>query len=244
MIPRARHRLPLVARLRRRRFVRGLTLLEIMVSVGILALIGTLIYGAFDGMSRARKGLDSKNQQYHQGRRALARMSREIQSAFISLHRSVSESQRTTMTVFMGKDQRPADRLDFTSFSHRRIKRDAHESDQNELSYFASRDPSSSRKLDLVRREDTTIDLDPERGGVVQVMAENIERFDLTFLDPLTGEWVESWDSTQPSGQLERLPLQVKIELVLKANDDESDGLKLSTKVPVAMQYPLLFAKP
>lgn len=228
---------------RRRRLVRGLTLLEVMVSIGILALVGTLIYGAFDGMGRARKGIDAQNERYHQGRRALERMSRELQSAFVSLHRPVSESQRTSMTAFIGKDQRPADRIDFTSFSHRRVNRDAHESDQNELSYFASRDPDDSKKLDLVRREDETIDLEPERGGVVQVVAENIERFDVSFLDPLTGEWVESWDSTQPSGQLERLPMQVRVELVLRG-DDDSDELKLRTKVPIAMQYPLFFANP
>ena len=40
---------------------RGLTLIEAMVSIGILALIGALIYGAYDGMHRSRKGISGSD---------------------------------------------------------------------------------------------------------------------------------------------------------------------------------------
>ena len=35
---------------------RGMTLLEILVSLGILGMISILIYGAFDSMARGKKG--------------------------------------------------------------------------------------------------------------------------------------------------------------------------------------------
>jgi len=70
----------------RRAHARGLTLLEVLVSVGVLAMVATLIYGAFDGMQRSRVGLSRIDDRYHQGRQALTRMSRELQSAFLSLH--------------------------------------------------------------------------------------------------------------------------------------------------------------
>ena len=37
--------------------------------------------------------------------------------------------------------------VDFTSFSHRRLFRDAHESDQNEISYFLASDPRDRSNL-------------------------------------------------------------------------------------------------
>ena len=221
---------------------RGLTLLEILVSIGILAVIATLIYGAFDGMSRSRAGLSRINDRYHQGRAALSRMSRELQSAFLSLHLPLVASQSVRSTAFIGKRGTPTDRVDFTSLSHRRIARDAHESDQNEVGFFASRDPEGD-KVDLVRREATTIDLEPAKGGVIQVLAEDIESFELKYLDPLTGEWIEDWDSTQVAAQLNRLPLQVQIVLVLKGGIGDGP-LRLETKVPIAMQTPLTFAVP
>ena len=40
----------------RRTHLRGMTLLEILVSIAILSMISLLIYGAFDSLSRGRKG--------------------------------------------------------------------------------------------------------------------------------------------------------------------------------------------
>src|SRR4029078_1008905 len=139
------------------------------------------------------------------------------------------------MTAFVAKDQGSSDRVDFTSFSHRRLGQNLHESDQNELSYFMARDPDRGDKYDLVRRESKEIDLDPTRGGAVNVMAEDVESFDLWYLDPVTTEWTETWDSTQAAGQPNRIPLQVKIRLVLKGGVGEAP-IKMETKVALEMQ--------
>jgi len=219
--------------------LRGLTLLEVLVSIGILALIGLLIYGAFDGMARSRKGLSSIGERYHQGRLALTRMSRELQSAFLTQHQPLVESQRVRETAFIGHDRSPIDRIDFTSFSHRRIRRDSHESDQNELSYFGSRDPKSNA-VDLARRESAFIDMDPTRGGVVNVMVEDVDSFDVSYLDPVTGEWTNTWDTTQAVGQSERLPLQVKLKLTLNGGRNGS-RIVMGTRASLAMQAPLNF---
>jgi general secretion pathway protein J len=227
----------------RRRSQRGVTLLEVLVSVGILALIGSLIYGAFDGMSRARTSLSRMDDRYHQGRQAMARLSRELQSAFISLHKPPIIQNAVRNSVFIGTNSNPADRIDFCTFAHRRLGRDLHESDQSEISYFVSRDPENRGKLDLARREQKEVDIDPQHGGVVNVAAEDIVSFDVTYLDPLSGEWVETWDSVQPAAQLNRLPLQVKVVLVLNGGV-ANQPITLTTKVPISMQGPLSFAAP
>ncbi|MEJ7733602.1 MAG: type II secretion system protein GspJ [Polyangiaceae bacterium] len=231
-----------IGRRARRASEAGLTLIEVLISVTILALVASLIYGAFDGMSRSRQGLGRINDRYHQGRSALSRMSRELQSAFISAHQPLVLNQAVRNTVFWGKDSSTTDRIDFNSFSHRRLSRDAHESDQNELSYFVSRDPEApGQKMDLVRRESALLDLEPDKGGVIQVLCEDIESFDVQYLDQSTGEWTDTWDSSQPAAQYGRLPLQVRITLLLRGGIGDQP-IKLTTKIPLTMQAPLSFA--
>lgn len=230
------------ARPRGRARGRGITLLEVLVSIGILAIIGTLIYGAFDGMSRSRTGIARMSDRYHQGRAAIARISREVQTAFLSRHQPTDRNLVVRLTAFTGEDSSPADRLDFTAFAHRRLLRNVHESDQCEIGYFGSRNPENN-KLDLVRREAKTIDTEPTRGGVVNVLVEDIERFDVQYLDPLTGEWVDSWDSTQPAAQFERLPSQVRVTLVLNGGAG-GEPITFQTKIPIPMQVPIAFGVP
>ncbi len=227
----------------RKRSRRGITLIEIMVALGVLSLVASLVYGAFDAMSRTRKGVESASDRFHQGRGALSRMAREVQSAFLSLHRPLlNPGLQVSQTVFKGTDSGTMDRLDFCSFSHRRLGFGTHESDQNELSYLIAPNRQTGGS-DLARREATVIDIEPTRGGVVQVMAEDVISFDIAYLDPVLGEWVDSWDSTQPTGQFERLPLQVRFDLVL-ARTGGGEPYRFTTKVPVMMQAPLMFGVP
>jgi general secretion pathway protein J len=222
---------------------RGLVLLEVLVAIGILALVSTLVYGAFDGMTRGKKNVGRLNDRYHEGRGALARLARDLSSAFLSGHTTLTQQMSTRVTVFSVSGGSPADRLDFAAFAHTRLVKDAHEGDQCEVGYFGSPDPQVSGKTDLARREQPVLDLEPKKGGEVNVLAEDIDLFDVRMLDPLTGLWQETWDTSQAIGQPNRLPLQVQITLVLKGGAG-GQPIKLQTKVPIAMNAPLTFAVP
>lgn len=226
--------------LRMRALSRGLTLIEVIVALGIMALISVVIYGAFDGMAKTRTNLEKVGDRYQQGRSAITRISRELQSAFISLHEPLDLQLTTHKTAFIGRSDRPADRLDFTSFSHMRVNAETHESDQNELSYFGAASPNGG--VDLVRRESKYIDADPQHGGVIQVLAEDIQLFKLEYLDSVTGQWNTSWDTTQLELKSLRLPAQVRVELVL--NRPNGVAIPFITKVTLPMQAPLSFGVP
>jgi general secretion pathway protein J len=63
----------------------------------------------------------------------------------------------------------------------------------------------------------------------------------------MTSLWTESWDTTQATGQLNRLPLEVRIRLVLKqgarsSSDSGRGTLKFGTTVSIPSQTPLSFA--
>jgi general secretion pathway protein J len=220
-----------------------MTLLEVLVSIAILAMVSVLIYGAFDSMSRGRKGEEQRAERSRQGREAVQRMAREISSAFLSMHVPQNPALATRITAFIGYNGAPYDRLDFAAFAHTRVEKEAKESDQCEVGYFVARDPDRSDKMDLVRREQQPMDYDPKRGGVVNVLAEDVELFDLKYLDPMTGQWKESWDTMQATGELNRLPLEVKITLTLK-NVPPGSPATYTTKFMLPMQQPLSFGIP
>jgi general secretion pathway protein J len=208
--------------------------------VAILAMISILIYGAFDSMARGKKGEALRAERAREGREAILRITRDLSSAFISMHVNANPALVTRVTAFAAQSGGAYDRVDFTAFAHRRLERDAHESDQAEVGYFVVRDPEVSGKMDLVRREQTPIDMDPKKGGVVNVIAENVEEFDLRYLDPMTAQWLDTWDTTQISGQPGRLPLEIRIKLVLKQVPGAPPSTFL-TKITMPMQQPLSF---
>jgi len=221
-----------------------MTLIEIMVSMAVLAMIAMLIYGAVDSLSRGKKAEAMRDERAREGRSAILRMAREISSAFISLHTPTNVAQQTRQTLFVGVSSSTYDRVDFTSFAHRRTEADSKESDQSEIGYFVVKDPKKDGKMDLVRREQCPIDLDARRGGIVNVLAEDIESFDIRYLDPTTSLWVETWDTTQATtGQGGRLPFEVQFKLVL-ANPPPGVEKTYTTKVVLPMQQPLSFGIP
>jgi general secretion pathway protein J len=217
-----------------------MTLLEVMVALAVLSLIAVLIHGVIDSLTRGRKAEGERSERAHEGREAMARILRDLSAAYLSQQVPALPALQTNRTAFVGKSSPVFDRIDFTAFGHFRTERDSHESDQAEVGYFAVRDPDVQDKWDLVRREQTPIDLEPLKGGIVNVIAENVDSFDVRYLDALTGQWVETWDSTQVTGQPNRLPLEVKVTLVLKGVG-EGPNYSYTTKIFLPIQQPLAF---
>ena len=110
--------------------------------------------------------------------------------------------------------------------------------------YFVVRDPDVDDKMDLVRREQTPIDFDPLKGGIVNVVAENVEEFDVRYLDPLTGAvgrdlGLDAGRPASPTGCRSRC----EITLVLKGVGD-GPPYSYTTKVFLPIQQPLSFGIP
>jgi general secretion pathway protein J len=232
-----------VRRVRRR----GFTLIEVLISIAILAAITALLFGAFSALKRSKDGLSRVQDRQREARLAMARITRELQSAYLSAHMPINQALLVQKTIFKSERGTPADRLDFTAFANRRLDKNSHVSDQCELSYFGSPNPDGSGTTDLVRRIDTELDLEPTRGGRIEVLATDIDLFDLQYLDAQTGQWQESWDTTQTTGQPDRLPLQVRVILVLNGGRRSSaergrSTIRLVTKVGLNMLQPLTFA--
>ena len=221
----------------RRRRTLGMSLIEVMVAVTILAVISTLIYSAFVQTSRNKARVESQTDRALEVTGALERMVRELQSAFVSAQINPSPSLQVVRTAFIGTDRGSRDRIDFTSFSHQRLYRDARESDQNELSYFIARDPDAPEQRVLVRREQARIDDDPLKGGTLQIVLHDVVSLELEYLDPLNNEWVRTWDTVQGTAQPNRLPAQVKITLGIMSSDGRRRTQRIGTRVSLPIRY-------
>ena len=236
-----------MASLRHRLRLAGFTLIEVLVAIAVLAVLSMLLYGAFAGLKRTKEGVERVNDRQREARMAMARMVRELQTAYLSLHEPVPPTRPVQRTVFKGVSGIPGDRVDFAAFAHRRLDRDSHDSDQCEISYYIATNPDSPGVQDLLRRESANIDLDPEHGGRIDVLATDVDLLDLAYLEPMTIQWLETWDSTQATGQLGRLPTQVRIILVLNggkraARNRAQSPIRLISKVSIPIQRALTFA--
>ncbi len=218
-----------------RRRVRGMTLIEVMVAVTILAIVATIVFSGFSQTMRNKRRIEEQADRAHVIRVAMERMVSELSMAYVSAHVNVNPSLQMMNTCFIGGRSGRGHRIDFTSFSHRRLYRDAHESDQNELSYFVTDSPARDGTRVLARREQNRIDDDPQTGGTIQVLVEDVIDFDAEYLDATTGLWTESWDTRDLTHQPNRLPVQVKLMLTVR-----DDGAPRNQRTYVTRAQPMI----
>ncbi len=216
---------------------RGLTLVEIMIAMGITAVIGVLLLGAFQRTSAAKELTSGQEERFGSARVALTRMSGELAEAFLSEHYD-HKRFREPPTVFRGKDLGAKDELLFTTMAHVRLVRDAKESDQAVVAYTVEPDPERRGETALFRREKVILDGDPDRDGVKALVCEHVASFDVSYWDWKRQEWAREWISTG----LEHpnvLPPRVRVRLGLAMPDGKTQVFE--TQVRVAIPRPLSF---
>lgn len=217
----------------------GVTLIEIMVAIAIFSLIGTMVYSALSTTSRHKQRIEADLDRHEAVAAALSRIARELSMAYVSAQRNTNASLVTMETAFHGKDHGQRDRLDFTSFGHQRLFRNAHESDQNEVSYFITRHPEDSSRTVLARREQNRPDDNAERGGNVEILLEDVTVFDLEYLEPVSARWVREWDARSAADHLNVLPEQVKIIVEVPDPRNPRETIRLGTRASLPIRYGL-----
>ncbi len=226
---------------KRRRLV-GITLIEVMVAVTILAMVTLMVWSGFSQTARTKQDLSAALDRSHAIHNAMERMAREISMAYVSAQRNPDPNLQVMNTAFVGSDHGDRDRLDFNSFSHRPLYRDAHESDQNELSYFLARNPREEESgYVLARRQQNRPDETPGRGGEVQILLEGVEELQFEYLDPVSMEWLETWDSdpNTATAQRNRLPAQVKIILAVVDPENPDETITYATRTDIQLTWAL-----
>ena len=201
----------------------GMTLIEVVIALGILAVIGVLTMGTVTSTLKAREVLAEQDEVQQYARVTLSKLTHELRLAYLSWNKNVPN---TYQTVFVGKDTGDVDTLWFASLSHQRLYQGAREGDQTEITIWGETDPYNDARYALLHRESARIDHEPDKGGVIYPLAYNVRSLSIRYLDPTSCEWEDEWDSTSIE-QLQRLPRAVQFTLTLMGPDpDEKDKLK------------------
>ncbi len=197
----------------------GFTLLEVVVAIGILAMIGMLTLETLSSALDTRDVLEDEDAANQSARVALDRLRRDLRLAYLTENTSAVNTYRTQ---FIGKNDDP-DQLWFTTLSHHRMYRESRECDQTEVTYWTEDDPTMDGAKVLLRREAPRIDHEPEKDGLISPLAYHLKDVNYRYINPKTNTWLDEWDSTGVD-QANFLPRAVQIALVFLVPDPDEEG--------------------
>lgn len=186
------------------RWARGFTLIEVMITAAILALVISLIYGSFAASIKTMQIGEQGGEVYRKARVALERMTMEIGCAYLP-----PDEEGETRCAFVGGDVTvegiPQDTLQFTSAApmisgtHKGLK---------EVRFYLAPDPQEDIPC-LMMRED------PWDGqGRPILLAEGVQGVNITYYDS-QGREFRRWDTNTPLFK-KKLPRQVRITLFFR----------------------------
>jgi general secretion pathway protein J len=199
-----------------RRTARGMTLIEVMVAVAIMAMLGAMTYGIVFTTVRTQDEAMRMQDRFQSGRVALERIRRELTMAFVSLHQS---EDKRTQTLFVGERAR----LVFNSGAHEPATRGVRQSDQMEVEYRLHR-PRGQKHEALVRRVKYHLDDRPERGGREEILVEGVRALRFSYFDKSREDWTDDWEVRIDDAQLMRARLRE-----LQALREQAEGIGAAT---------------
>lgn len=235
----------------RKNSLSGFTLIEIMVSTVLMAMMGLLLMTSINTSVRAKESVEEISQRYQEVRQALSRMSHEISMAYLSKH--INTTDPAYVTQFKGEKNK----LFFSAFGHVVQQKDAKESDQQILGFYLGTDKSG--QTSLMRRMNPHLNLDVTKDGRAQILCSNVSKLEFSYYDSRFEKWQESWNSDpaslillgQNSGNVERgksdnqqenpenavkpwqLPAFVKISMTVEMSQGTTMTWISQTEIPV-----------
>jgi general secretion pathway protein J len=121
----------------------GFTLIEVLVSLVISAIVLAGVYASFTAVMDTRRRVEAGASMNMEARFVLTRLAREIESAFL-VKRAQDAPPESRYTVFSGSQTEvgglPGDTISFSTFAHTKRGVDARESDQAVIEYTVEED--------------------------------------------------------------------------------------------------------
>lgn len=216
---------------------RAFTLIEIMISSALMALILVSAYLCLNAGIAGKKMVEPRADIFQSARVALAMLSADLRgacvlpgdAAFLGMKRMVGDVE--------------ADNLDFAT--HNYTPRHAREGDFCEVSYYAEQNPQTGR-FSLWRRRNPTLAPDPLAGGSKAEIARDVLGVRFEYSDGL--DWFENWgeirskakaaNSQREQSNLAGLPKAVRISLMLDSNLKSKNSSPSGERV---IEPPLVF---
>ncbi len=211
----------------RRTLQRGFTLVELLLAVMVTVMIGVSTVAMLRSTDQTRRRVDRQMALQQESRAAVETMSTALRNASRG-----DDRNKTFEGVDVEQDAMPADRMRFLTITPRVIRRDQPESDVKECEFFLRPGPSNQPSM-LMERLDPTRNNEPDGGGVVHCIAENIAAMELAYHDGRS--WRAEW-----SAKTDGWPKAVRIRLLAVDPDDA----KTTWPVESIVNFPRMPAPP
>jgi general secretion pathway protein J len=217
----------------------GMTLLEVMLAIAILAVMMTLAWKTIANTSETKKVFEAYEERNHELRMALARVVRDFEHAYLSSNEDRNAAHPRTM--FIAKSSMRLPEIRFSTLDHRVLWADANESEQTVISYVPHDSPDHPGVVDWIRREQRRMSNEPPESEPADydVLVHDIAAVKFQFWNWKNNDWQDTWDTTQADGQKGWLPSRVRITVTVKGPDDKE--VKLSSQARIWMQEVLNF---
>lgn len=166
---------------------KGFTLVEILISLAILAMIVASTFTIFRSASKSWQKGETRSERYQNARNAISKISAEISQAVINSN---------ALCKFTGSKNK----ISFVSF----VSMDSGVFELSEIEYWLD----DSKRL-LMRNNETDPDYDFTTYGNSDVLSDNVSELEFSYFDGLT--WQDTWNSDQ--APYTGLPKAVKIKI-------------------------------
>ena len=186
----------------------GFTLVELIVATTLTVLVAGSTAGILRSITAARRRVDSQATAQQELRLAVGAIATALRNSHRAGSRVVVEG------IDDWRDGMPSDRIRMFTVSRNAVRAGQPESDVMECEFGLARRPEEpNAPAMLVRRIDPTRNEEPDGGGVVEPIAENVLALDFAYHDGF--EWRDEW-SRDTEGSL----LAVRIRLMVLAPGD------------------------
>ncbi|MDO8461735.1 MAG: type II secretion system protein GspJ [Deltaproteobacteria bacterium] len=212
---------------------KGFTLIEVMVSIAILALISIIVWQASGSNMRAKERSEKRDEVFQGVALVMDRMTEELISAYIyspmaEQNGKSPSGEILSKTTFVGKNGGDQDELSFVSFSHVRYVKDIKESDQEEITYHLEPSKENPGEFALMKRVSSPPDADSTIGGKGYPILDRVKGLSFRYYDSKRQEWFDEWDSAG-SDTPNKIPRAVEMTLTVENPEEGGEPVLFTT---------------
>lgn len=217
--------------------IKGFTLLEILITMAILAIVLSVIYSSFTKTLAEMNETESEADMYQMARIALDRMREDLEcSILLEIKEMPGEEGGSRTMEFIGKneviDDRDADTLTFLSTKHISLDKEDEYSGLTRIAFYIKKN-EDEEGFCLYRSDTPELENAPEdkTGGVI--LCDNLFSVNLTYYNT-EGDDYDQWDSSEEESK-DKLPAMVTIQLQFMNEAYPEEPLKFATAVALPM---------
>jgi prepilin-type N-terminal cleavage/methylation domain-containing protein len=126
----------------------GLTLIEVMIALAIMAMMMALAWTTIRNTQEARTSIEGFEERNHELRAAMSRVVSDFECAYLSRNEDMTQAHPRTMMIV--KPEEPIPSVRFSTLCHRVLWADAKESEQTVIEYLPFADKDNGKRLEGV----------------------------------------------------------------------------------------------